>query len=96
MQHSLFHQGDYFGCLVFNYLLCASNSLDEIVLEDTDNNAVCSGLPHSVAFDGHLSHRNMHQIVRLLGSMEGILKLFIDHVLNISLCILRKDCALSK
>ena len=69
------------------YLLCASNPLDEVVLEGAGNNAVCSGLPHSVAFDGHLS-----QIVWMLGSIEGTLKLFIDHVLNISLCTVHKDC----
>ena len=74
------------------YVLCASNPLDEVVLEGTGNNAVCSGLPHSVAFDGHLSQKNMHQIVWILGSMEGTLKLFIDHVLNISLCKAHKDC----
>ena len=62
----------------------------------TGNNAVCSGLPHYVALDGHLSQRNMYQIVWLLGSMEGTLKLFIDHVLNISSGTLRKDCVLSK
>ena len=45
------------------YLLCASNPMDEVVLEGAGNNAVCSGLPHSVAFDGHLSQRNMHLIV---------------------------------
>ena len=64
------------------YLLCASNPLEGVVLEGTGNNAVYSGLPNSVAFDGHLSQRNMHQIVRLLGLMEGSLKLFLDHVLN--------------
>ena len=37
------------------YLLCASNPLDGVVLEGAGNNAVCSGLPHSVAFDEHLS-----------------------------------------
>ena len=42
------------------YLLCASNPLDEVVLEGTGNKAVCSGLPRSVAFDGHLSQSNMH------------------------------------
>ena len=78
------------------YLLCASNPLDEVVLEGAGNNAVCSGLPHSVAFDGHLSQRKMHQIVWLLGSMEGTLKLFIDHILNISLCTVHKNCVLSK
>ena len=78
------------------YLLCASTHLDEVVLEGVGNNAVCSGLLHSVAFDGHSSQRNMHQIVRLLGSMEGTLKLFIDHVLNISLFTVHKDCVLSK
>ena len=78
------------------FLLCASNPLDEVVLEDAGNNAVCSGLPHSVAFDGHLSQRNMHQIVWLLDSMEGTLKLINDHVLNISLCTVHKDCVLSK
>ena len=65
------------------YLLCASNPLAEVVLEGAGNNSVCSGLPHSVAFDGHLSQRNMHQMVWLLGPIEGTLKLFIDHVLNI-------------
>ena len=66
--------------------IVSSNPLDEVVLEGAGNNAVGSGLPHSVAFDGHLSQRNMHQIVWLLSPMEGTLKLFIDHVLNISLC----------
>ena len=33
------------------YLLCSSNPLGEVVLEGTDNKAVCSALPHSVAFD---------------------------------------------
>ena len=42
---------------------CAPNPLDEVVLEGTGNNAVCSGLPHSVAFDWQLNQRNMHQIV---------------------------------
>ena len=62
--------------------MCASNPLDKVVLEGAGNNAVCSDLPHSVAFNGHLSQRNMHQIVWLLGPMEGTLKLFIDHVLH--------------
>ena len=39
------------------YLLCVSNPLDEVVLEGTGNKAVCSGLPRSVAFDGHLSQK---------------------------------------
>ena len=41
---------------------------------DTGNNAVCSGLPHFGAFDGHLSLRNMHQIAWLLRFMEETLK----------------------
>ena len=44
-----------------------------------------SGLPHSVAFDGHLSQRNTHQRVLLLGLMEG--KWFIDDAKNISLSV---------
>ena len=51
-----------------------TNPLDKVVLEATGNKAVCSGLPHSVSFDGlHLSQRNIHQRALLLGFIEGTL-----------------------
>ena len=51
----------------------------------TGANAVCYGLLHLFAFDGRRSQKNVHKIVWLLDPLEGTLKLFIDHVLNISL-----------
>ena len=58
LAYRILYQVNYFGCLVFIYLfiylLCALNPLDEVVLEGTGNKAICSGLPHSVAFYGPL------------------------------------------
>ena len=58
-----------------------------MVLEGTCNKGVCSGVPRSVTFDGHLSQRSMHQKVLLLDFIEGKLKRFVDDALNISLSV---------
>ena len=54
------------------YLMCAANPLDGVVLEGTGNNAVCSGLPHFGAFDGHFCQMNMHQPDRLAVGLQGV------------------------
>ena len=41
----------------------------------------------SVAFDGHLRQRNMHQRVLLLDFVEGTLRWFVDAAINITLSV---------
>ena len=56
-------------------LLCASNPLDEFVLVGTGNNAVCSGLTRSVAFDGHESKEHTPESLAV-GLHGGNIKIF--------------------
>ena len=52
-------------------ILRALNPLDELVLEGTSSNAVCSGLPHFSDFGGHLIESVEHAPHRLAVGLLG-------------------------